>query len=153
MVYSPQASPSPCFSLVICACNISTTPQHRARSCVCTRLQFALLVQHQEKTWGPRINGLPTDLAEEVGQPTDQDRLVFPNRQQKASDLGRLKAFLEELSSHPSAARSVTFKHLNSVFRRKRSIHYHRPFTSSIFPGMRQVFWNFLKHFLSKKGI
>lgn len=100
--------PSPCFPLVTWR--------------VCTGLHLALLVQQQKKTRGPSIKGLPTDLAAEVRQPTDQDRMVFPNRLQKASGPGRLEAFLKELSSHPSAAWSATFKHLNSVFRPKRSI-------------------------------
>lgn len=64
----------------------------------------------------------PTAIATEVGQPTGQDKMVFPNRLQKTSDLGRLEAVLEELSSCPSAAWSTTFKHLNSVFRPKWSI-------------------------------
>lgn len=77
---------SPCFSLVTWACNISTTLQRRATS-VCTRLKFALLIQHQKKTCGPGINGLPTDLAAEVGQPADQDRMVFSNTLQKLRTL------------------------------------------------------------------
>lgn len=111
--------PAPCFSLVISACNISMTLQHRATSVCAQGSSLHSWSNTRRKHVALVLRVLLQTLLQMWDSQQTRTKWSFPTDCRK---LQTLEAFLKELSSHPSAAWSATFKHLNSVFRPKRSI-------------------------------